>query len=109
MKTTHAVTSLEYSVLVGLASGIGITDSRAQAPAPVPLGITAGTNVSVSVNDPANHVWIVQRSSDMQQWSDVGAWKVYNGISHRSFTAGPRVGLFRPCNHRDEDNAGAPW
>ena len=107
MKTTHAVSSLEYSVLVVLASGIGITDARPQAPAPVPLGITTGTNVSVSVNDPANHVWIVQRSSDMQEWSEVGAWKVYNGSFHRSFTTEPPVGFFRAWYDPERDDAAA--
>jgi len=105
MKTTHAVTSLGYSVLVVLASGIGITDARAQAPAAVRLGITAGTNVGVSVNDPANHVWIVLRSSDMQEWSEVGAWKVYNGSFHRSFTTEPPVGFFRAWYDPERDDA----
>src|SRR5207245_4958632 len=107
MTTTHAVTSLEYSVLVVLASGIGITDARAQAPAPVPLGITADTNVIVSVNDPANHVWIVQHSSDMQEWSEVGAWKVYNGTFHRSFSTEPPVGFFRAWYDPERDDAAA--
>jgi len=63
--------------------------------APVLNSITTGTNIVVSVNDPANHVWILERSVDFQQWSEVAAWKVYNGNLHGSFVPETPAGFFR--------------
>ncbi len=38
-----------------------------------------GNVVNINVTDAGNHVWILQRSSDLTHWSEVLALKVYNG------------------------------
>src|SRR6266436_4321191 len=95
MKTVSVETFLQYSVLLVLACGIRAIAASPQAPEPVSLSIATDTNITVTVNDPANHVWIVEQSSDFQEWFEVGAWKVYNGNFHGSFTVAAPSGFFR--------------
>jgi cytochrome c peroxidase len=91
MKTTAAATQAWCFAILLLASDSSFAGQSATAS----LNIGGISNVTLTVNDPANHVWIVQQSSDMQHWSEVGAWKIYNGNFHSSFATGPALGFFR--------------
>jgi cytochrome c peroxidase len=54
-----------------------------------------GTNVaSVTVKDANNNVWVLQRSGDLQNWSEVAALKIYNGSFTRSFSETTTSGVF---------------
>ena len=33
----------------------------------------------VTLNDPGNHVWTLQSSTNFANWNDVDVWKVFNG------------------------------
>jgi len=41
-------------------------------------------STTVTLDDPGNHVWILQTSPDFRTWSDAGAWKIHNGTFHRT-------------------------
>jgi len=45
---------------------------------------TAGGTVRLALSDPANHSYVIQSSPDLVNWSDVGTWKIYNGIFNRN-------------------------
>ena len=103
MKTISATTLLQYLALLTLAGGVGASHASSQNPEPALLSIAGGTNITVTVNDPDNHVWIVGKSSDFQKWSEIGAWKVYNGNFHGSFTS-EAPGFFRAWYDPERDN-----
>ena len=78
-----------------LAFGLGAI--RAQLPDQTRIQISPGIvrdTVEVQVSEPGNHVWVVQSSPDLTNWSNVETWKVHNGSFRRSFSAsaasGPR-------------------
>jgi len=95
MKATNPTTQFWHSAILLLAYLFPFSHAWAESPAAASLNIAAASNITVTVNDAANHVWIVQRSSDFQEWTEVGPWKVYNGAFHGSFAADKTVGFFR--------------
>src|ERR1043165_1708399 len=44
-----------------------------------------GNTARVTVVNAADQVWVIQRSDDLVNWSEVGAWKVHNGSFHSTF------------------------
>ena len=40
------------------------------------------TNGNVTINDPNNRVWVMQTSTNLSSWTEIGAWKVFNGNFH---------------------------
>ncbi len=42
-------------------------------------------NVHLAVNSPGNQVWLIQKSEDLRNWTDVESWKVHNGTFGRTF------------------------
>src|SRR5262249_54562965 len=68
------------------------------ASASMSIGSVAGQyGGTVTVNDPSNHVWIIQASSNLSTWSEVATWKVFNGNYHSTVDyqlAGP-FGFYR--------------
>src|ERR1051325_7237300 len=53
-------------------------------------------SISLSIANPGDQFWIIQRSSDFIHWSEVGSWKVHNGNFHSTFNAEPSgPNLFR--------------
>ena len=88
MKTRTPVSCLSTLALAVLA-----TAASAQLPAGSSLSITTGTGGApgrVEVTDPGNHVWMLQSSPDLQNWTTVETWKVHNGRFQRNVT--PHVG-----------------
>jgi cytochrome c peroxidase len=59
------------------------------------MNIARGSNATITVKDPGNHVWVIQQSSDLRQWSEVGAWKVFNGNLHGQFSSDAPAVFFR--------------
>ncbi len=54
------------------------------------LQINNGTNTaSVKVSDAFNHVWVVESSSNLVDWAEVGTLKLHNGNFARSFAKDP--------------------
>src|SRR6185503_7599010 len=85
--------------IVALTAVVAATASFASVVDPPSSTLTIargdGTNAaSVTVNDANNNVWVLQRSSDLQNWSEVAALKIYNGSSRRSFSEATASGLF---------------
>ncbi|HEX3800446.1 MAG TPA: cytochrome c peroxidase [Verrucomicrobiae bacterium] len=63
--------------------------ASAQIPANASLSIvTAVSSNSITINDPSNRVWIMMTSTNLAAWNEQGAWKVFNGTFHQSFTNG---------------------
>jgi cytochrome c peroxidase len=44
---------------------------------------TAGAAANVTVHDPGNHSWVIQRSTNLANWTDVETLKVHNGRFQR--------------------------
>src|SRR5438067_13575171 len=70
-------------------------------PAPTPsstLGVAADdTNVSVTITNPGDQVWIIQSSSDFVNWNELEELKIHNGNFQRSYSRDPEVpfGFYR--------------
>ena len=68
--------------------------ASAASPATVSLA-TGGTNgVTVRIADPGNHVWVLQSSATLTNWSEVAALKLHNGSFTRSLPASAGPGQF---------------
>ncbi|MDB6129698.1 MAG: hypothetical protein JWM04_805 [Verrucomicrobiales bacterium] len=66
--------------------------SRADLPIGSALSISppgSASAVKITINDPANHVWILKGSADLKNWSELEAIKVHNGNFARSLPADP--------------------
>jgi cytochrome c peroxidase len=60
----------------------------------------AATGPRVTVRDAANHLWVMQTSTNLLNWTEVAAWKVFNGEFHASFSPSPgTVSLFFRAVH----------
>ena len=72
------------------------TASPAQIPATATLTIvpSAPTTSRITVNDPGDHVWILQASSNLTSWTEVESWKIHNGNFHRTFGTDSDAHLF---------------
>src|SRR5882724_12478739 len=46
---------------------------------------SSGKGVGVTINDAGNNLWIIQSSTDLRNWTEAEAVKVYNGSFHRTF------------------------
>src|SRR5262245_33663320 len=46
-------------------------------------------SIAITIANPSDQVWIIQRSSDFIHWSEVDSWKVHNGIFHSTFNSDP--------------------
>ena len=74
--------------VVALTVVMAVTASYAAVSLPPSSTLTIAPGVvtnSVTINDPYNHVWVLQKSSDLQNWSEVGALKIHNGSISRGF------------------------
>src|SRR4051794_37450167 len=103
MKATKAVTPLGHAAALIAACSLSLTCASAQSPAPATLNISPGSNVTVTVNDPANHVWIIQSSTDLQQWSEAATFKVFNGNFHGRFDSSAPQDFFRAFYNESRD------
>ena len=104
MKATNPKTQLWLTPILISAFSLPFSRALADSPAPASLIISSPSNVVVAVNDPGNHEWIVQSSSDFRTWLEVGAWKVFNGAFHGSFAADSPAAFFRAYYDSDRDN-----
>jgi cytochrome c peroxidase len=69
-------------LLVAAASAALVVLAPAQIPSDASVSIAPGTGgavVRMNLTDPGNHVWIVERSTNMTDWSRIATTKVSNG------------------------------
>lgn len=67
----------------------------AASPSTVTLAPGSGTNfATVRIADPGNHVWVLQSSANLTNWSEVAALKLHNGSFSRGVPAGAAPGQF---------------
>lgn len=69
------------AAVLALAAACLSETASAQLPSDAAFSIApdgAGT-AKVTIDDAGNHVWILQQSPDLQNWTDVESYKVYNG------------------------------
>lgn len=57
----------------------------------VPAGATSNR---VTVHDAGNHLWILEATTNLTTWSEVGAWKVHNGDFRRTLPVDPSGRIF---------------
>jgi cytochrome c peroxidase len=90
MKAIIADSHRTPALLVGIL--LGNTLLHAQLPPASVLSITRQTNgAAVTVNDPGDHLWVIQTSTNFAAWSEAGVVKIYNGSFRQTFTPGPDV------------------
>jgi cytochrome c peroxidase len=86
---TFLSTTFTSKTAVLVATGmITAAAASAQLPAGSGISIAPGSNANltrVTVIDPGNHIYVLQRSSDLVTWTDVQTWKVHNGNFHGEF------------------------
>ncbi len=60
--------------------------SEAQIPPAASMTIVPSGTAShrVTVRDAGDHLWILQTTTDFTAWTEVGAWRVFNGEFHRT-------------------------
>jgi cytochrome c peroxidase len=92
-------TNLRHCWLLALALGVTLVARPAagQPAVGATLGIAPGTGTNAAtlrLADPGNFVWVLQRSSDLTNWSEVAALKLHNGSFQLGVPAAPTA-LFR--------------
>src|SRR5215212_3734999 len=48
-----------------------------------------GRSARLTITNTGDQVWVVQSSSNLVNWSEVGAWKIHNGNYRLTFTNSP--------------------
>lgn len=43
------------------------------------LALSSAASPTLRLQDPGNHPWLLQGSTDLEHWSDLGAYRVFNG------------------------------
>lgn len=84
-KNSRKTTSLVAAFAVGVSVMSVMSVAQGQLPAGSSINITRGTGQtlgSVTVNDPGNHVWVLQKSTNFTTWLEVDVWKIHNGDFH---------------------------
>jgi len=84
------IVALYWATLRGEAAP---TPNSILSSTPVP----AGNQISVTINDAGNNLWVIQSSTNLKAWSDAETVKVYNGSFRRTFSpiANSPQGFFR--------------
>src|SRR5262245_58087619 len=88
MKTPIALCSGWKAVVVVVVLAGGVISRAQVTPASMSIAPVSG-NARVTVNDPDNHLWVLQSSTNLTTWSEAAVWKVYNGNFHGVFSAPP--------------------
>lgn len=95
MTTPHLRTlrSLFVAVLLGLSS------SLAQSAPAGPASLSVQRNLSgapgfVTISNAVNQVWLLQRSSNLLDWTEVEPLKIHNGYFRRALADGANPGEF---------------
>jgi cytochrome c peroxidase len=86
MKTNAlSIWSFPTSLTLALAAA-GLAASASLVPAQLaPVSsltvrpAAGGGTVSLTLTNPGDQVWVIQRSADLSHWSEIGTWKVFNG------------------------------
>jgi cytochrome c peroxidase len=82
---TH--TGSRRAVVFTAAVLLSLSILEAQIPPSASMTIVprGSASASVTLNDPGDHVWILQSSPDFSTWSELTAWKIHNGAFHQTF------------------------
>lgn len=90
--------SLQHLSILALVAGLSGMQLSAQLPEGSSFSITPATGATpakVTCVDPGNHVWKLQSSDNLSNWTDVATWKVHNGnYSGSVYPSGTPGGLF---------------
>ncbi|MEY2465859.1 MAG: cytochrome c peroxidase [Verrucomicrobiota bacterium] len=85
MKAIIAASHRTSALLVGTFLG-SLTLVHAQLPPASVLSIARQTNgAAVIVNDPGDHLWVIQTTTDFVAWNEASAVKIYNGSFRQTF------------------------
>jgi cytochrome c peroxidase len=88
MKTTLSSNLRSLSpIALAIASSAPIFATEHSPGSNLQLEPGGDNGVRVTIVNPGDQVWILQRSSDFIHWSEVSAWKVHNGIFHSTFNS----------------------
>ncbi len=93
MKPNASIISMLLSVIPAVLPAGG-----ADLPSGMSLGLSGAPvagPVRLSLNDPGNHAYVLQSSSDLMTWSNAGIWRVYNGVYRRNLPASGQALFYR--------------
>jgi cytochrome c peroxidase len=79
------------STIVAIASPYHSSATDLSPNATLQINAGNGNAVTVTIANPGDQVWIIQRSSDFINWSEMSAWKVHNGAFHNTFNVDPSI------------------
>lgn len=87
---------MKYLPHLTLFTALIIRPLMAQLPEGTDLSIAPGIgSLSVNITEPGNHVWVLQSSPDLSNWTDIQTMKIHNGRYRRTFsTSGLPSGFF---------------
>lgn len=96
MNTNSPSTFSTAALAIALAMGSSAAFSQVPTDSSVTvLPGTAANSLKVQINDPGNHIYVIQSSSNLSIWNNVDTVKVHNGSFRRQFTHAPTdTGLF---------------
>ncbi len=83
MKISASALRVAATILVIFSTSL----VQAQLPAGSSIAIAPGTDgnaANVTVNNPGNHSWVMQQTTDLTTWTNVQTFKVHNGRSQRA-------------------------
>lgn len=82
MKTPTVLTRVLASLFIAATASVGSAQLPTASSAAIAPG-TGGSAANVTVLDPGNHVWVIQRSTNLSTWTDIETLKVHNGHFQR--------------------------
>ncbi len=90
-----ATTPWSWILLLAITLGGGTAAGQPTVGATLGIGPGAGTNApTLRLADPGNFVWVIQRSTDLTNWTEVAPVKLHNG-SYKLGMPAASAGLFR--------------
>ncbi len=88
MKTSRSFSWIIVVSAIALSRTI-MAETSIPAASSVSITSTGVSSNRVSVQDAANRVWVVERSTNLTDWSEIAAWKIHNGNFHRALLRSP--------------------
>ncbi len=93
MKTSN-LNRPAVALIAALLLHASVTPAQIPAHAALTIAPSSPSASRVTINDPGNHVWILQTSSNLAAWTEIDSWKIHNGRFHRTLNSGANAHLY---------------
>jgi len=94
---TSSLGTIKKAVVFGSLLKLAVSSAVVPLPPVASLSIGPGTNsrsASITISNAADQVWVVQSSTNLQNWTETAAWKIHNGSFGGNFgssSSGPAL------------------